>query len=168
MKGKAVPIASLETHVPYRFTKACSPHLAALIDKKKITIGHIAQQLSNLRKKFNGTIIVEGAGGLMVPLSTRVMMIDLIIKLRIPVVLVTHPNLGSLNHTFLSIDKLKSKNIPIAGVVINHYQSIKKNVITADNIVQITRHVSPVPVLSVDFNGSVNQSTRRFCRAISE
>ncbi len=97
----------------YAFTEPVSPHLAAEIDGKSIDFQHFKLP------KTKNHIIVEGAGGLMVPLSEKYLIIDLIKKLQLPVILVSMNYLGSINHTLLSIDVLRAKQIPIAGLVFN-------------------------------------------------
>ena len=62
---------------------------------------------------------MEGAGGLMVPLNNESLVIDLIKKFKAEVILVSKNYLGSINHTLLSVEALKSRNIPIAGIVFN-------------------------------------------------
>jgi len=66
-----------------------------------------------------GSLVVEGAGGLLVPISREFFMIDLIQKLTLPVVLTARSGLGTLNHTLLSIEALKRRKIPIVGIVLN-------------------------------------------------
>lgn len=97
----------------YRLNTAASPHYAAELDNVNI-------DLDNLKlPKTNRPLIVEGAGGLMVPLNDKELIIDLIKKLNIPVILVSKNYLGSINHTLLSIEILKKRNIPIKGIVFN-------------------------------------------------
>ncbi|MGI9387520.1 MAG: dethiobiotin synthase, partial [Methyloligellaceae bacterium] len=67
----------------------------------------------------DGPLIVEGAGGVMVPLNDHVYMIDFMDALRYPIVLVSRSALGTINHTLLSLEALRSRDIPVAGVVIN-------------------------------------------------
>ena len=64
-------------------------------------------------------LIVEGAGGLMVPLNSNFLMIDLIKKFELTVILVSKNYLGSINHTLLTTEVLKLHNIPIAGIIFN-------------------------------------------------
>lgn len=90
-----------------------SPHLAARLEDKQIDIQYIKLP------KSNNNLIVEGAGGLLVPLSNNTLIKDLIIKLQIPVIVVSMNYLGSINHTLLTIDILKQNNIPIAGIIFN-------------------------------------------------
>lgn len=97
----------------YRLNTPMSPHAAAEIDNVKIDLEKICiPQTQN-------NIIVEGAGGLMVPLNEKHLMIDLIQHLDIPVVLVSKNYLGSINHTILSIESLQKRDINIAGIVFN-------------------------------------------------
>ena len=97
----------------YIFREPVSPHWAAEIDHKLINY-----QLLNL-PKIDGSLIVETAGGLMVPITRNYLQIDQIKKWDIPVILVCKSGLGTLNHTLLSIEALKKRNIKILGLVIN-------------------------------------------------
>jgi dethiobiotin synthetase len=90
-----------------------SPHAAANIDGIKIN-------LSKIKLPFTKNhLIIEGAGGLMVPLNNKSLVIDLIQQLKAEVILVSKNYLGSINHTLLSIELLKNKGIKIAGIVFN-------------------------------------------------
>ncbi len=97
----------------YIFTEPVSPHWAAEIDHKFVNF-----QLLNL-PNVDGSLIVETAGGLMVPITRNYLQIDQIKKWDIPVILVCKSGLGTLNHTLLSIEALKKRNIKILGLVIN-------------------------------------------------
>lgn len=103
----------------YLFSEPVSPHLAAKFDNKIIDFQHIKLP------KSNNYIIVEGAGGVLVPLSQEYLIIDLIIKIQLPVILVSMNYLGSINHTLLTIASLKQKNIEIAGIIFNGEQNIE-------------------------------------------
>ena len=97
----------------HRLNAPLSPHAAAALDGVQIQLSDFTlPQTSN-------HLIVEGAGGLMVPLNDQDLMIDLIKQLGIPVILVSRNYLGSINHTVLSIEALQRRDIPIAGIVIN-------------------------------------------------
>jgi dethiobiotin synthetase len=66
-----------------------------------------------------GPLVVEGAGGLMVPLTDTVFVIDLADELALPIVLVARSTLGTINHTLLSIEAIRRRGLPLAGVVVN-------------------------------------------------
>ena len=94
-------------------TEPLSPHAAAAIDGIEI-------QLSNFElPTTDNNLIVELAGGLMVPLNKGTTNLDLIKQLNLPVILVSKNYLGSINHTLLSIEVLKSSNIDIKGIIFN-------------------------------------------------
>lgn len=97
----------------YRLTQPFSPHKSAQLDGIMIDPGKI------ILPKTQNNLIIEGAGGLMVPLNDSFFMIDLIMQLQAEVVLVVMHYLGSINHTLLSIEALKSRNLPINRVVFN-------------------------------------------------
>ena len=97
----------------YRFSKSLSPHAAADADKIKINLLKISLP------KITNTLVIEGAGGLMVPLNNEYLVIDLIKKFNAEAILVSNNYLGSINHTLLSIEALKSRGIKIAGIIFN-------------------------------------------------
>lgn len=96
----------------YRLTQPFSPHKSAALDGVSINIDQI------LLPETDRQLIIEGAGGLMVPLNDKDLMIDLIKKLDAEVVLVSQNYLGSINHTLMSVEILKSRNIKISKFVI--------------------------------------------------
>lgn len=95
----------------YRLTEPLSPHKSAALDGIIIDLNNI-----NLPKTHN-QLIIEGAGGLMVPLNDKDLIIDLIKKFDAELVLVSKNYLGSINHTLMSIEVLKSRNIPIRKLI---------------------------------------------------
>ena len=97
----------------YRLTQPFSPHLSAALDGIEIDLNKI-----NLPQTEN-QLIIEGAGGLMVPLNEKVLMIDLIEKLDAEVVLVSKNYLGSINHTLLSAELLKMRKVKIRNLIIS-------------------------------------------------
>lgn len=97
----------------YQLTKPVSPHAAAEADGIKINIDTLTLPITT------NSLIIEGAGGLMVPLNDKFLVIDLIQKLKAEVILVSSNYLGSINHTLLTVEALKSRNIPIAGIIFN-------------------------------------------------
>ena len=97
----------------YRLTTAASPHLAAERDGVDIDIEGLANA-----PVFNQsrTVVVEGAGGLLVPLSRQYLQIELFARWGAPVVLVASTRLGTINHSLLSIEALKRRQIPLLGI----------------------------------------------------
>ncbi len=99
-----------ETH---RLVTPMSPHAAAAIDGVQIHMDDFKVP------ETQAPLIIEGAGGLMVPLNDDDTILDLMADLNVPVVLVSRNYLGSINHTLLSVAQLKQRQVPIAGIVFN-------------------------------------------------
>ena len=97
----------------YRLTQPFSPHKSAAIDGIEIDPATIKAP------KTSNTLIIEGAGGLMVPLNDQFLIIDLIKQLEAEVILVSQNYLGSINHTLLSASVLKQYQIPLKGIIFN-------------------------------------------------
>lgn len=101
----------------YRLTQPLSPHEAAKRDGVEIEMGQF--QLPDT----NRSLVVEGAGGLMVPLNKDNLVIDLIKQLNMPTILVCRSGLGTINHTLLSLEAMCHRRIKVAGIIINGPQT---------------------------------------------
>ncbi len=97
----------------YRLRDPLSPHAAAANQGLKLSLSDFSIPQTQNR------LVIEGAGGLMVPLNSSILVIDLIKHFRAKVVLVSKNYLGSINHTLLSIEALKSRELDLVGVVFN-------------------------------------------------
>lgn len=107
---------------PYIFTHPCSPHLAAELDNRLLDVNRIQAATEALSVKY-GMVLLEGAGGLMVPLTRDLLTIDYVKVCGYPVVLVTSGRLGSLNHTLLSLEAIRHRNMSLHSVIYNQYPS---------------------------------------------
>ncbi len=108
----------------YKLTQFMSPHAGATIDQVRI------EESKLLIPGTENPLIIELAGGLMVPIREDYLNIDWVASTRLPVILVANYYLGSINHTLLSLYLLKQKNIPLEGIIFNG----KKNPPTFDVI----------------------------------
>lgn len=97
----------------FRLQTPASPHYSAAIDEVRIDLHAFTLP------ETDNFLIVEGAGGLLVPLNEEHTILDLIEHLGLPVVLVSQHYLGSINHTLLSLNCLKERGIPLAGLIFN-------------------------------------------------
>ena len=141
----------------YRLQTPASPHYSAELDG--IAIQREAFQLP----QTDNHLIVEGAGGLFVPLNDQYLLLDLIQDLQIPVVLVVNFYLGSINHTLSSVYALQQRNIPIVGLLFNgvvtpssasyivHYTKLpvlgylsQVDTIDASTVKNMTKELSPI------------------------
>ncbi len=130
----------------FLLSEPLSPHAAAEIDEVQIKLEDIVlPQTAN-------TLIIEGAGGLMVPINNNDLIIDLIKKLNIEVILVSEFYLGSINHTLLSAYALQSNNIKVAGIVFNGIP-----VPTSENF--ILKHTGLKHLLSINEEELIDKNT---------
>lgn len=131
---------------PCRMRAPLSPYRAAAIEGVRIPLGDIVEHTRDYISR-NDITLVEGAGGLCVPVTESYMMVDLAIDLEAPVVLVARPGLGTLNHTALSLEYAKQKGARVLGVVINAFPE-PADVASATNPA-VLRDVFSVNILGV-------------------
>jgi len=118
----------------YVFRQPVSPHLAAEIEGVRINIDHL-----DLSGK-PGLLIIEGAGGVMTPLNENSLILDLIKKLKVPALIVSHNRLGAINHALLTIEVLEKAGIHVLGIILN-------GAINNDHLKAI-EHYGKIPVLA--------------------
>ena len=94
----------------YRLNTACSPHQAAAIDGVKIDPARLTLP------DGEGPLVIEGAGGVLVPLSDQLLYADLFARWGLPVILAARTELGTINHSLLSIEALRARGVEIAGI----------------------------------------------------
>ena len=104
--------------MPEIYSYPCSPHLAAEIDNRPIDFGKIEAATRALADRYDA-VLLEGAGGLMVPLTRDLLTIDYVARQGYPVILVTSGRLGSLNHTLLSLEAMKRRGIMLHTLAYN-------------------------------------------------
>lgn len=107
----------------YKTTQPLSPHLSARIDD--ITIDMDAFHKPDVSVIKNDTLVMEGAGGVLVPLNSENFVIDLIKQISAPVIIVCRSALGTINHSLATIEVLRSRNIPIKGFIMNGPKNIE-------------------------------------------
>ncbi|MEP6923632.1 MAG: dethiobiotin synthase [Pyrinomonadaceae bacterium] len=103
--------------VGLRLEKPFSPHLSARLANVSIEIDAIARLFE--KASDDSVWIVEGAGGVFVPLNEKDLMIDLITKLKLPVIIAARSGLGTINHTLLTLEALRKQGLEIAGVIMS-------------------------------------------------
>jgi len=108
------------TTCPYILSYPASPHLASSIDEVKVNVEKIKECSRKLSNMYD-IVLIEGAGGLMVPISDCYLTVDYIRDNNLPVIIVTSPKLGSLNHTLMTIDVCKKHDILIDRIIYNRF-----------------------------------------------
>ena len=117
--------------MPEIFTYPASPHLATKIDGREIDFHKIENSTEQLAEKYE-IVLLEGAGGLMVPLTTDLLTIDYVAEKKYPVILVTSGRLGSINHTILSLEAIKSRSLELYAVAYNLKDESQDELISKD------------------------------------
>jgi len=107
-----------KTTCPYVFDLPASPHLSAQLQDIEIDINTITESTIKLNNKYEH-VIIEGVGGVFVPLTRKYSTLDYLAEQKHDVIIVSTPKLGSINHTLMTIDALFKKNINILGIVYN-------------------------------------------------
>ena len=130
--------------MPYAFQYPASADLASRLEKKKIEPEKLIRSIFDLRKCFN-PLLIEGAGGILVPVTQNLLFADLIQELNLPVLLVSANCLGSINQTLLTLSELKRRKISVLGIVFNQIAR-EKSEILKDNPLAV-ENFSEVPVL---------------------
>ena len=103
---------------PYSFKEAIAPHIAAEKVGVEINI-EVIQQAFNKLRDIADIVIVEGAGGFLVPLNATLSMADLMVTLNTPVILVVSMKLGCINHSLLTVEAIQARNLTLHGWVAN-------------------------------------------------
>ena len=103
---------------PYRLKTPAAPLIAGQMEKVTIKLEEIQQAYVRLTQKYE-TILVEGVGGLLVPVNSDFSVADLVKRLDLPLIVVIRPILGTINHTLLTLESARSKGLNIQGIVVN-------------------------------------------------
>ena len=128
---------------PYSFKEAIAPHIAAEKAGVEIKIEKIVQAYLQLASMAD-VVIVEGAGGLLVPLNDTQNMADLVAVLNIPIILVVGMKLGCINHSLLTVEAIKSRNLNLHGWVANRIDP--EMPFLQENIQTLTKQLELAPM----------------------
>jgi dethiobiotin synthetase len=133
---------------PQLFELPASPHLAASLENSYIDFELINNKLMHLEEQFE-IVLVEGAGGLFVPLKGKYTTFDFIVENYSPVIVVSTNKLGSINHTLMTVNHLLSSMVQVAGIVYNKIYD-ENPLITQDTEEYFKNYYETIPVIPVD------------------
>ena len=125
------PEDEMKLTMPEIFTYPASPHLATKIDGREIDFQKIENATAQLAEKYE-IVLLEGAGGLMVPLTTDLLTIDYVAEKKHPIIFVTSGRLGSINHTILSLEAIKNRGLELYAVAYNLKDESQDELISKD------------------------------------
>jgi dethiobiotin synthetase len=123
----------LEEQAPYCFKFAASPHLAAEMEDRTVDHKVIAENYNSLAAKYEW-LIVEGVGGILVPLRRDLLLADLLAMIQPSTLVVARSGLGTINHTLLTLEALRSRKIPVIGVVFSDPEEQEDERLVQDNM----------------------------------
>ena len=118
--------------MPYSFKLPASAHLAAKEENKMIDQNKIIQSLRYLEKNFN-TVLIEGLGGIYVPLNETLTTLDVLEQLKIHTIIIIPNQIGAINHALLTIEAIANRQIPISGFIINNMNTKTPEQVKQDN-----------------------------------
>lgn len=130
---------------PARFRHPLSPNVAAALEKKEVDLSKIHQAYRELQRHYD-FIIVEGIGGLLVPLAKDYYVANLIREFHLPILIVSRGGLGTINHTLLTIDAAVIRGFDIRGIIFNRIPSVNLSMAEITNPKTI-HELTGVPIL---------------------
>ena len=142
-----------KTVTPVFFKKPMSPYGASLLEKKEFSLKAVDSHFKYFLNKYEFTV-VEGVGGLLVPLKKDFFVGDLIKMMRIPVIITARFGLGTVNHTLLTADKLRRNKVKICGIVLSGKKNNKD--ISAKSNAAIIKKITKLPVLELSYNEKID------------
>ena len=120
------PCDTDNTTCPFRYEKPASPHLAVKLANTVLDPEIITKSTQQLQANYD-VVLLEGAGGLLVPMTEQLLILDYIVTQGYPVILVTSGRLGSINHTLLSLEAIRARGLTMHSVIYNHIHDIADN-----------------------------------------
>lgn len=138
---------SIDNVTPLRFQYPVAPYLAARLEKRDMDMGSVKERFDYLSSRYDA-LIVEGVGGLYVPIAKDYFVSDMAADFKLPLIIVASPALGSVNHTLLTIDHARHKGLKLAGLVFNYSNPSAGTVAERTNPALIAE-LAGIPVMGV-------------------
>lgn len=132
---------------PVGYVVPAAPVVCEEFENRRVDFGAMADAYETIAGQSD-VMIVEGIGGVRVPISGGVDVLDLMKEFELPVVIVSRPNLGTINHTLLTIDAVRSVDLEVAGVVISGYEA-ETATLAEETVSRIIEEWGQVDVLSI-------------------
>lgn len=140
--GLSVTPQDIDRIAPWRFRAALSPDLAAQQEGKAIDVDAVVAFCRTAIDQRRDMLLIEGAGGIMVPLDDRRTVLDLMIALQLPLILVTGSYLGTISHTLTALDALFRRNLKVLATIVS--ETPHSSVPLPDTVAALTRFANPV------------------------
>lgn len=145
--GRPVSADEIERIAPWRFRAPLAPDIAAARENRTIEFDELIAFSRAAIDKADGTLLIEGVGGIMVPLDARRTVLDWMTALRIPVLLVVGGYLGTISHTLTALHVLAQRKLDIAAIMVS--ESERNPVELDDTVASIARFSAGIPVIGL-------------------
>jgi dethiobiotin synthetase len=160
--GRLPTVEEIDRVSPFRFNAPLSPDMAAEQEGRSVDFATVIEVCRQAMASHRGTLLIEGVGGVMVPLDGRHTVLDWISVLRLPVLLVTGSYLGTLSHTLTALHVIAQRGLEIAAVVVS--ESAGSAVPLPDTANAIARFAAPIQVLALPRLSGGTEDQQAFAR----
>ncbi len=151
-------VEPLEALCPYSFSAPLAPAVAARAEGREVSFPRLVEAARALAAR-HAAVVVEGAGGLLVPLTERETFADLAVALALPVVVVARAGLGTVNHTALTVEALRGRGLVVAAIVLNRTAPADDPSVP-HNAVEIARITGIAPCATLPFLADITARAR--------
>ncbi len=138
-------LGDIDTITPYRFETPAAPLVASVREGRDIEMNVLLKAFNLISSRYQA-VIVEGAGGLLVPIKKDYFMLNLARDLELPLIVISRPSLGTINHTLLTVGYALKEGMEVSGIIVNFHEPRHGSVAEEINL-QTLKDLSPVPVL---------------------
>src|SRR5262245_23498212 len=145
--GRPISLDEVERISPWRFKAPLSPDAAARREGRTIDFKELTEFCRRAMAARKGVLLIEGVGGVMVPLDEHRTVLDLMSMLRIPVILVAGSYVGTISHTLTALEVLARRNIDIAAVVVS--ESVDSAASLEETVASIARFADAIDVVGI-------------------
>jgi dethiobiotin synthetase len=145
--GRPLTLDEAERISPWRFAAPLSPHMAARHEGRAIAYAEVVEFCRRRMANRRGVLLIEGIGGIMVPIDDRHSVLDWMTLLRIPIILVAGTYVGTISHTLTALEVLVRRNLNVAAVVISESQGSAASL--ADTVATVERFARVIDVVGI-------------------
>ena len=134
----------IDAITPYRFETPAAPLVASEREGRGIEVNILMKAFNLISSRYQA-VIVEGAGGLLVPIKKEYFMLDLARDLALPLIVISRPSLGTINHTLLTVGYALKEGMEVSGIIVNFHEPLHGSVAEETNL-ETLKDISPVPL----------------------
>jgi dethiobiotin synthetase len=145
--GRPITLAEVERISPWRFQAPLSPHMASRREGRPIPFRDVVEFCRESMADARGMLLIEGVGGIMVPLDDRRTVLDLMSVLRVPVILVTGSYVGTISHSLTALEVMARRNLDITAVVVSESDASAASL--EDTVIAIAQFADAIDIIGL-------------------